>query len=96
MSSESEELDRVQALLQDLAGRAEVDGIDYTVLSTRRDESGATILVADRFGLLRVAAHLVALARKQPGAHVHFDESSELEQCDVALTFLLVESRQRP
>ncbi len=93
--NQSADLKQIQEALTQLANESEIDGIDYTVLNTRKDESGATVLAGDKFGLLRVAAHLVALARKSPGAHVHFDEHSELEECEVPLVLSRVPERDR-
>lgn len=90
----STEIERIRDALVRMADDAEVDGVDYSVLSTSLDDSGATVLFGDKYGLLRVAAHLVALAAQSPGGHVHLDEHSELEQCEVPLIISRVAERR--
>ena len=44
-----------------------------------RLENGATVISANREGLLSLAAQLTALANGEIGAHVHYDEYNSLE-----------------
>jgi len=44
-----------------------------------RIEGSAAVLSADRSGLLSLAAQLAALAKEEPGNHIHYDEHNSLE-----------------
>ena len=51
------------------------DGFEIWV---KTDGKGVTVS-ANRAGLLSLAAHLNALAREAPGAHIHLDDYNALE-----------------
>jgi len=74
------DLSRIQAELLGIASAARVDQIDYTYLGTRREDE-ALVVEGNVHGLLRLAAHLVALAQQKPGSHLHLDDASELTEC---------------
>ena len=51
------------------------DGFEIKV----KIENGATIISANREGLLSLAAQLSALANAENGDHIHYDEYTSLE-----------------
>ena len=51
------------------------DGFEIKV----KTENGATIISANREGLLWLAAQLSALANAENGEHIHYDEYNSLE-----------------
>ncbi|MEE0871959.1 MAG: hypothetical protein UIH27_00625 [Ruminococcus sp.] len=51
------------------------DGFEIKV----KIENGATIISANREGLLSLAAQLSALANAENGDHIHYDEYNSLE-----------------
>ena len=51
------------------------DGFEIKV----KTENGATIISANREGLLSLAAQLSALANAENGDHIHYDEYNSLE-----------------
>lgn len=42
-------------------------------------DDGATIIAANREGLISLAGILLALAEEDPGSHIHLDEGNSLE-----------------
>jgi len=89
-----EELARIQDSLMVLVRKGTVGGIDHTYLATSRDPDGGVVLEGNKLGLLRLSAHLVALARGSAGEHLHFDQYSELSECACPVTVLLVDDDQ--
>ena len=53
-----------------------VDGFEIRVTV----DSGATVISANREGLLSLAEQLAALADGQQGDHIHYDEHTSLEE----------------
>lgn len=58
-----------------------------------RVEGGAAVISANRAGLLSLAEHLIALAKEEPGSHIHLDEYNALEEHSAEL---IVERAQPP
>lgn len=60
------------------------------VISSRM-ENGAAVISANREGLLSLAKHLEALAKENPGSHIHYDEYNSLEEGSFELIIEKVE-----
>lgn len=56
-----------------------------------RIENGAAVISANREGLLSLAKHLEALAKENPGSHIHYDEYNSLEEGSFELIIEKVE-----
>ena len=54
-------------------------------LQILKNESGEVVVQGNSEGLIHLALSLLRLAKKDVGAHVHFDEAGIVDYCDVAL-----------
>ena len=43
-------------------------------------DNGASVISANKEGLLSLAGQLTALAEEMPGSHIHYDEHNSLEE----------------
>ena len=55
----------------------EIKWVDGFKISVRSDDE--VVISANREGLLSLARQLAALAEKEDGAHIHYDEYNSLE-----------------
>ncbi len=53
-----------------------VDGFEIKAVS----ENNEIIISANREGLLSLTKHKMALANREPGDHVHYDENNSLKE----------------
>ena len=60
-----------------------IDGFEISV----RIENGATVISANREGLLSLANHLKSLAEEPLGTHIHLDAYNSLEEGSSELIF---------
>ena len=56
-----------------------------------RMEGNTAIISANREGLLSLSNHFVALARENPGSHIHLDEHNSLEDNSAELIIERIE-----
>ena len=61
------------------------------IVISSRIENGAAVISANREGLLSLAKHLEALAKENPGSHIHYDEYNSLEEGSFELIIEKVE-----
>ena len=57
----------------------DIKWVDGFVIKVSFDGCSATIS-ANREGLLSLAEQFIALAKKKPGSHIHYDEYNSLEE----------------
>ena len=59
-------------------------------LSVKIDENGDLIVVGNSEGLIYLATSIISLVQRQiPGSHLHFDQHSVLDECDMPMIIML-------
>lgn len=64
----------------------ELRWVDGAVIKVSSEE-GASVISANREGLVSLANHLLTLSRGEPGTHIHYDEYNSLEDGSSELVF---------
>jgi hypothetical protein len=75
----------VRALLECLSDSCIHDGVTDQYIAITRGQRDELVLKPNRCGLIYLAWQLVEIADREPGAHVHLDEASALDACEMPL-----------